>query len=116
MRVKYVPEPFRIKMVETIKMTTREEREQKIKDAHYNVFNLRGEDVYIDLLTDSGTNAMSSEQWAGIMLGDEAYAGAKSYFHLLETAKEIFGYSFFQPVHHPHQMQERCVRYLYRLT
>ncbi|WP_312701024.1 tryptophanase [Sedimentibacter sp.] len=99
MRVKYVPEPFRIKMVETIKMTTREEREQKIKDAHYNVFNLRGEDVYIDLLTDSGTNAMSSEQWAGIMLGDEAYAGAKSYFRLLETAKEIFGYSFFQPVH-----------------
>ncbi|HCX62130.1 tryptophanase [Sedimentibacter sp.] len=99
MRVKYVPEPFRIKMVETIKMTTREEREQKIKDAHYNVFNLRGEDVYIDLLTDSGTNAMSSEQWAGIMLGDEAYAGAKSYYRLLETAKEIFEYSYIQPVH-----------------
>nr|WP_312578123.1 tryptophanase [Sedimentibacter sp.] len=99
MKIKYVPEPFRIKMVETIKMTTREEREQKIKEANYNLFNLRGEDVYIDLLTDSGTNAMSSNQWAGIMVGDEAYAGAKSYYRLIETAKEIFGYSYIQPVH-----------------
>ncbi len=99
MRIKYVPEPFRIKMVETIKMTTPEERAQKIKEANYNLFNLRGEDVYIDLLTDSGTNAMSSNQWAGIMVGDEAYAGAKSYYRLIETAKEIFGYSYIQPVH-----------------
>lgn len=99
MKIKYIPEPFRIKMVETIKMTTREEREQKIKEAHYNLFNLRGEDVYIDLLTDSGTNAMSSSQWAGIMVGDEAYAGAKSYYRLIETAREIFGYSYIQPVH-----------------
>lgn len=99
MAIKYVPEPFRIKMVETIKMTTREEREQKIAEAKYNLFNLRGEDCYIDLLTDSGTNAMSQEQWAGIMRGDEAYAGASSYFKLLETAKDIFNYGYFQPVH-----------------
>ncbi|PKK38842.1 Tryptophanase [Clostridiaceae bacterium JG1575] len=97
--MKYVAEPFRIKMVETIRMTTREEREQYIKDAHYNLFNLRGEDVYIDLLTDSGTNAMSQEQWAGILRGDEAYAGAKSYYKLLDTAHELFGYEYIQPVH-----------------
>lgn len=97
--IKYVPEPFRIKMVETIKMTTRAEREKLIKQAKYNMFNLRGEDVYIDLLTDSGTNAMSQEQWAGIMRGDEAYAGAKSYFALQDSAKDIFGYEFIQPVH-----------------
>ncbi|MCT4688675.1 tryptophanase [Vallitalea sp.] len=96
---KYVPEPFRIKMVETIKMLTREEREQKIEEAKYNMFNLKGEDVYIDLLTDSGTNAMSQEQWAGVMIGDEAYAGGKSYFKLLDTARDIFNYKYIQPVH-----------------
>ena len=99
MGIKYVPEPFRIKMVETIKMLTREEREEKIKEAKYNIFNIKGEDVYIDLLTDSGTNAMSQEQWAGIMRGDEAYAGAKSYFKLIEAAQDITGYKFIQPVH-----------------
>lgn len=99
MAIKYIPEPFRIKMVETLKMTTREEREKAIADAHYNLFNLKGEDVYIDLLTDSGTNAMSQEQWAGIMRGDESYAGASSYYKLVDTAKEIFGYEYIQPVH-----------------
>src|SRR5690554_1793643 len=99
MSVKYVPEPFRIKMVETIKKLTREEREQKIKKAKYNVFNLRAKDVYIDLLTDSGTNAMSSKQWAGIMQGDEAYAGANSYYKLIEAGKDLFGYDYIQPVH-----------------
>jgi tryptophanase len=99
MGVKYIPEPFRIKMVETIKMLTREERKQKIAEAKYNMFNLRGEDVYIDLLTDSGTNAMSQEQWAGIIRGDEAYAGGRSYFKLIEAAQDIFGYKYIQPVH-----------------
>lgn len=99
MTKKYVAEPFRIKMVETIKMLSREEREEKLREAKYNMFNLRGEDVYIDLLTDSGTNAMSQEQWAGLMRGDEAYAGAKSYFKLVEAGQDIFGYQFIQPVH-----------------
>ena len=99
MAVKYIPEPFRIKMVETIKVLTREEREQKIKEADYNLFNLRGEDVYIDLLTDSGTNAMSDSQWAGVMRGDEAYAGGRSYYNLLEACEDIFGYKYMQPVH-----------------
>lgn len=99
MTIKYVPEPFRIKMVEPIKMLTREEREQKIKEANYNLFALKGEDVYIDLLTDSGTNAMSDTQWAGVMRGDEAYAGGRSYFNLVDAGKDIFGYEFIQPVH-----------------
>jgi len=99
MGVKYIPEPFRIKMVETIKMLTREERKQKIAEAKYNIFNLKSEDVYIDLLTDSGTNAMSQEQWAGVMMGDEAYAGGSSYFKLIAAAQDIFGYKYIQPVH-----------------
>ncbi|WP_096635582.1 tryptophanase [Clostridium cochlearium] len=99
MKVKYVAEPFRIKMVEPIKILTREEREAKIAEAKYNTFNLKAEDVYIDLLTDSGTNAMSDAQWSGVMRGDEAYAGGKSYFKLLDTVKDIFGYKFAQPVH-----------------
>lgn len=99
MSIKYVAEPFRIKMVEPIKILTREEREQKIKEAHYNLFSLKGEDVYIDLLTDSGTNAMSDKQWSGVMVGDEAYAGSKSYFKLVEAGQDIFGYEYIQPVH-----------------
>ncbi len=97
--LKYVPEPFRIKMVEPIRMLSRAEREQKIKEAHYNLFYLHSEDVYIDLLTDSGTNAMSSAQWAGIMMGDESYAGASSYFKLVSACRDIFGYEYVQPVH-----------------
>lgn len=99
MAIRYIPEPFRIKMIETIKILSPEERKEKIKEAKYNLFNLKGEDCYIDLLTDSGTNAMSAEQWAGVMRGDEAYAGAKSYFKLVEAAKDIFGYDYIQPVH-----------------
>lgn len=96
---KYIAEPFKIKMVEPIKMTIKEEREVKIANANYNLFSLKADDVYIDLLTDSGTGAMSSKQWAAVMLGDESYSGASSYFKLVDAAKDIFGYKYIQPVH-----------------
>ncbi len=96
---KYYAEPFKIKMVEPIKMLTREERIEKIKEANYNVFGLKSDDVYIDLLTDSGTGAMSDKQWAGIMVGDEAYSGSRSYRNLIKSAQDIFDYEYFQPVH-----------------
>ncbi|NCE64550.1 tryptophanase [Pseudoflavonifractor sp. 524-17] len=99
MSVKYIAEPFRIKMVEPLRILTREEREAKLAEARYNMFNLKGEDCYIDLLTDSGTNAMSQNQWSAMMRGDEAYAGASSYFRLQASAKEIFGFEYIQPTH-----------------
>lgn len=96
---KYVAEPFKIKMVESIKMLTREERVVKIKEAKYNLFKLKSDDVYIDLLTDSGTGAMSDSQWAAMIKGDEAYAGSRGFAELEKSAQDIFGYKYVQPVH-----------------
>lgn len=92
-------EPYKIKMVEPIYRSTRSEREQWIREAGYNLFNLRSEQVYIDLLTDSGTGAMSDRQWAAIMTGDESYAGSSSFFNLKETVKNLFGFDYFLPTH-----------------
>lgn len=95
----YPAEPFRIKSVETVKMISREERERVIKEAGYNTFLINSEDVYIDLLTDSGTNAMSDKQWAAMMLGDEAYAGCTNFKHLEEAVNKHFGFKHIVPTH-----------------
>ena len=92
-------EPYKIKMVESIKRSTKEQREKWIKKAHYNLFNLSSDKVFIDLLTDSGTGAMSDKQWSAMMTGDESYAGSKSYLKLKKVIKKITGFPYFLPTH-----------------
>ena len=105
-------EAYKIKMVEPLRKSTRAEREQWIKDAHYNLFGLKSDMVYIDCITDSGTGAMSDRQWAAMMMGDEAYAGARSFFHLKETITKITGFDWIIPTHQGRAAENVLFSYL----
>jgi tryptophanase len=97
--MKFPSEPFKIKVVEPIRRTTREERDRLLREAGCNLFGVPADSVYVDLLTDSGTSAMSDHQWAGLMLGDESYAGSKNFYHFEDTVRSIFGYKHVIPTH-----------------
>ncbi|MCB1222229.1 tyrosine phenol-lyase, partial [bacterium] len=97
--MKTIIEPFRIKSVEPIRMTTRPERERLIRESHYNLFGLHSDDVLIDLLTDSGTGAMSAAQWAAVMRGDESYAGSPSYFRFRDAVQNLMPFTHIIPTH-----------------
>jgi tryptophanase len=97
--MKTIIEPFRIKSVEPIRMTTREEREQCIRDAWHNLFTLRSEDVLIDLLTDSGTSSMSARQWGALMEGDESYAGSPSFYRFKSAVENLMPFKYLIPTH-----------------
>ena len=97
--MKFPAEPFRIKVVEPLRRVTREERERLIAEAGLNIFSVPADSIYVDLLTDSGTSAMSDRQWAGLMVGDESYAGSRNFFHFEQTVREIFGYQHVIPTH-----------------
>ncbi len=99
MSMDYVMEPFKIKMVEMLKQTTREERIEFLKQARYNMFSIRSENIAIDMQTDSGTGAMSDRQWAAMMTADESYGGARGFYEVEAAVQDIFGYKYAQPVH-----------------